>query len=135
MGGELADGQRMEGGSKLLHFKLSTGHKWGLPVVIIGSNVSINDLEDGIKCTLTKFANDTKLRGEVDTLEGRAFLQKDLHRLEEWANKNPMKFNKNKVNVLHLGKHNPWEQHRMGSTQLGRISVGRALSRKQVPRE
>lgn len=76
-------------------------------VVNIGSNVFISDLKDWIKCTLTKFANDTKLSGEVDTLEGRASLQKDLDRLEEWANKNLKKFNKDKVNVLHLGKHDP----------------------------
>lgn len=76
-------------------------------VVNIGSNVFISDLKDWIKCTLTKFAKDTKLSGEVDTLEGRASLQKDLDKLEEWANKNLKKFNKDKVNVLHLGKHNP----------------------------
>lgn len=83
----------------------------------------MSDLEDGIKRTLTKLANTTKLSGEVDILEGSAYPQKDLDRLEEWANKNLMKFNKDKVNVLHLGKHNPCEQHSLGSSQLGRISV------------
>lgn len=93
----------------------------------IGSNAFISDLEDEIKCTLTKFANDTEVSGEVDILKGRASLQKDLDRLGEWANKNLMKFNKDKFNVLHLGKHNPCEQHRLGSSQLGRISVERLL--------
>lgn len=111
----------------MFHFKLSTGHKWGLPVVSIGSNVFISDLEDEIKCTLRKFASDTKLNGEVDTLEWRASLQEDLGKLEEWPNKNPVKLNKDKVNVLHLGKHNPCEQHSLGSTQLGRIPVERLL--------
>jgi len=40
------------------------------------------------------FDNDTKLSGEVNLSEGRDTLQEDLDRLEEWANKNLMKFNK-----------------------------------------
>lgn len=59
-------------------------------------NIFISDLNDGIKCTLVKFAIDTKLSGEVDTLEERAILQEDLYRLEERANKNLMRFNKDK---------------------------------------
>ncbi|GAB0205375.1 mitochondrial enolase superfamily member 1 [Grus japonensis] len=64
-------------------------------------NIFISDLDDGIKCTLMKFTDDTKLSGEVDTSEERATLQEDLHRLEEWANKNLMKFNKDKRKALH----------------------------------
>ncbi|GAB0202179.1 mitochondrial enolase superfamily member 1 [Grus japonensis] len=84
---------------------------------------TVSDLDDGIKCTLMKFADGTKLSGEVDTSEGRA----TLDRLEEWANKNLMKFNKDKCKVLHLGKHNPGVQHRLGSTQLESSSVERDL--------
>ncbi|GAB0204351.1 mitochondrial enolase superfamily member 1 [Grus japonensis] len=87
----------------------------------------MGDLDDGIKCTLMKFVYDNKLSGEADTSEGTATLQEDLGRLEEWANKNLMKFNKDKCKVLHLGKHNPRVQHRLGSTRLGSSSVERDL--------
>ncbi|GAB0181709.1 hypothetical protein GRJ2_000636200 [Grus japonensis] len=83
--------------------------------------------EKMIKCTLMKSADDTKLSGEVDTSEGRATLQEDLGRLEEWANKNLMKFNKDKCKVLHLRKYHPGVQHRLGSTWLESSSVERNL--------
>ncbi|KAJ7414394.1 hypothetical protein BTVI_41216 [Pitangus sulphuratus] len=73
--------------------------------------------------TLTKFFDDTKLSGKVDTLEGRTILQGDLHRLEEWSNENLVKSNRDKSKVLHLGKHNPGPQHRLGSTWLRSSSV------------
>ena len=88
-------------------------------------NIFIKDLDDGIKCTLMMFADGTELSGEVDTPEERATLQENLDRLEEWNKKKLLKFNKDKCEVFHLGKHNPGVQHRLGSIQLGSSSVGR----------
>lgn len=54
------------------------------------------DMASGISCTLSKFVDNTKLYGAVDTLEGRDVIKRDLGRLERWDCANHVKFNKAK---------------------------------------
>ncbi|GAB0182191.1 mitochondrial enolase superfamily member 1 [Grus japonensis] len=66
----------------------------------------------------SQFADDTKLGGVADRPEGHSVIQRDLSRLEKWADRNLTKFNKGKCKVLHLGRNNPRHKYMLGATQL-----------------
>ena len=88
-------------------------------------NIFISSLDEGIESILSKFADDTKLGGVVDTPEGCAGIQQDTDRMESWAGRNLVKFNKNKCRVLNLGRNN--HMHRLGDDLLERSSAEKDL--------
>ena len=77
-------------------------------------NIFVGDMDSGIECMHSKFANDTKLCGVVNTLEGRDVIQRDLDRLDKWAHENFINFNKAKGKVLHMGQGNPKHKNGLG---------------------
>ncbi|KAK4831890.1 hypothetical protein QYF61_020037 [Mycteria americana] len=103
-------------------------------------NIFVGHKDSGIECTLSKFADGTKLCAVVNMLEGRDVIQRDPDRLEKQAHVNLMRSNKasiililnpkhstipatrKKINpipaktrtVLHMGRGNPKHKYRLG---------------------
>ena len=74
----------------------------GVPQGSVLRCILINIFIGDIKCTLSKFADDAKLWGAVDTPEGQDAIQRDLDRLEQWDEEILIRFNKSKCKVFLL---------------------------------
>jgi len=90
-------------------------------------SIFINGIDSEIKCTLSKFTDDTKLSGAADTPERQEAIQRDLDRLEKWAHVNLLMFNKAKCKVLYLGRGNPHYQYRLEDKGIDNISEEKDL--------
>jgi len=93
---------------------VTSGVPQGSVVALAMFNIFVGNMDSGIKHTLSKSADDTKLCGAVNMLEERYAIQRDPDRLERWAYVKLMKFNKAKGKVLHMGQGNPKHKYRLG---------------------
>jgi len=80
--------------------------------------IYINNLDNGVKNWILKFADDTKIFSAVNNDLDRSVLQKDLDNLLRWAEEWQMLFNVLKCKVMHLGYKNHGYSYYMDGKQL-----------------
>ncbi|PKU42923.1 rna-directed dna polymerase from mobile element jockey-like [Limosa lapponica baueri] len=90
-------------------------------------NIFVGNMDSWIECTLSKFADDSKLCGTVDMLEGRDAIRRDLDSFERCAYVNLMKFSKAKCKALHMGWGNPKHKYRLGGEWIEKQPLGEGL--------
>ena len=84
--------------------------------------VYINDLEEGVTCSILKFADDTKLFRKTKVTGDKTDLQDDIDKLVKWSEKWQMLFNFGKCKCLHTGPGpgNTGMNYEMGGTILSK---------------
>ena len=89
--------------------------------------IYINDIDQGIKNTIKKFADDTKLIGKAGSEEEVNSIKEDLKKLHKWTEDWQMKFNADKCKVLHLGRQNREGQYNLEGVELEKIAEEKDL--------
>ena len=89
--------------------------------------IYIDDLEEGAECRVTKFADDTKMSGKANCVEGVKRLQRDLDRLSEWARTWQMEYDVSKCEVIHFGRNNSRRDYYLKGEKLQHATVQRDL--------
>ena len=89
--------------------------------------IYINDLDEDVKCKISKFADDTKIANRVISLSQQQELQNDLNTLGEWAVNSQMFFNVDKCKVLHIGNRNVQANYTMNGKHLAKVEQEKDL--------
>ena len=87
--------------------------------------IYVNDLDENIEGMVSKFADDTKISGVVDSEEGYLRLKQDLDQQGQWAKVWQMEFNLDKCEKMHFDRLNQGRTYSVNGRALGRVTEQR----------
>ena len=85
------------------------------PVLFV---IFINDIDEGIRSRIWKFADDLKMMGKVTAQEDIEQLKRDIDKLVEWSEDWQLSFNLDKCKVMHIGSKNKEQGYVMNGKDL-----------------
>ncbi len=80
--------------------------------------IYINDLENGLKSSISKFDDDTKVGGKAITISDCEIIQNDHENIVQWSEKWQMPLNVDKCKVMHFGHRNCKNSYNMKGKTL-----------------
>jgi hypothetical protein len=89
--------------------------------------IYVNDMDAGLLCKVSKFADDTKLCHAALREQDRLAIQHDLEKLIEWSEVWQMPFNVAKCTVMHMGCHNANFNYTMAGDNLAAVNQQKDL--------
>ena len=98
----------------------------------------VNDMPNIVESTAKLFADDTKVYRPIDSLNDCNILQKDLNRLQAWANTWLLRFNADKCEVLRIKEKQDYN-YTLGGTCLKAVNdirdLGITISKDMKPKK
>lgn len=97
------NGHVLKSCSQQLNIQVQSNNQWcplGFTLGPIPFYTFVKDIDSGIKCTIRKCVDFTKMSIVLGVIERRDAMQKDFERLENWTSGN-LKINKAKCKVLY----------------------------------
>ena len=85
------------------------------PVLFV---IFINDIDEGIRSRIWKFADDLKMMGKVTAQEDIEQIKIDIDKLVEWSEDWQLSFNLDKCKVMHIGSKNKEQGYVMNGKDL-----------------
>ena len=95
-----------------------SGVSQGSVIVPLLFLIYINDIDEGLKNQIVKFADDTKLYQAISSPEDQRQLQGDINKIQSWSEKWQMQFNVTKCKRLHIGNKNSRHKYSMSDQEL-----------------
>ena len=87
--------------------------------------ICINNLDENLHGMVSKFVDDTKIGGIVDSEGGYLGLQQYLDQLDQWADEWQMEFNLDTCVVMHFSRLNQDRTDSINGRALGRVTEQR----------